>query len=121
VPLPRLFKDKHQAVGQGNISSKLKAPSSKEKTPSAQLSASRCEHLQKPYNAGSRREALFSNSLAKVRSSKHRDSCRKNQRRCQKQSRRVQDSALHEHGLGVLVDVLADAIALELLPIGCYT
>jgi hypothetical protein len=35
-----MFKNKHQAVSPGNISSKLKAPSSKEKTPSAQLPAS---------------------------------------------------------------------------------
>jgi hypothetical protein len=35
----RVLKNKHQAVRQGSISSKLKAPSSKEKIPSAQLSA----------------------------------------------------------------------------------
>jgi hypothetical protein len=35
----RVLKNKHQAVSQGTISSKLKAPSSKGKTPSAQLSA----------------------------------------------------------------------------------
>jgi len=34
------LKNKHQAVSQDYISSKLMAPSSKEKTPSAQLSAS---------------------------------------------------------------------------------
>jgi len=63
-----VFKNKHQVVSQGNISLKLEARSSKEKTPSAQLSASSfqlslCEHLQKPHNAGSRSEARFFNTL----------------------------------------------------------
>jgi hypothetical protein len=52
VKIPnRLFKNKHQAVSQG-----------------ARRFGKRsivilCEHLQKPCNAGSRREALFFNSL----------------------------------------------------------
>jgi hypothetical protein len=66
IGMNRLFKNKHPAVSQGNISSRLQAQR-KRRPQSSQLSASSfqlslCEHLQKPCNAGSRRKALFFNS-----------------------------------------------------------
>jgi hypothetical protein len=63
-----VLKNKHQAVSQGIMSSKLKARSSKEKILYAHLSPSSFElsHLQKPHNAGSRPPAQFFNTLLKA-------------------------------------------------------
>ncbi|HEX5682226.1 MAG TPA: hypothetical protein VFX82_15455, partial [Desulfobacterales bacterium] len=69
------MKNKHQAVSQGGYkleargvrleAQKKQAPSARLPASSFQLHAFRCEHLQKPHNAGSRPQAQFFNTLLK--------------------------------------------------------